>query len=138
MNRKSSLNRYSHAHDEADINLTPMLDVVFILLIFFIITTSFVQETGINVSLASVQSATPQEAPIRVGIDKHNEVWIRNQAIDLRTLQSMIRKIHLQNPQSSVVVFADKASANAVLVKVLDQIHRAGIKNIAIAAELDE
>ena len=118
--------------------MTPMLDVVFILLIFFIITTSFIQEAGINVALSQTQSATPQEASIRVSIDRHGEIWLKDQAVDIRTLQSVLRKMHLENPQSAVIILADNASDNASLVKVLEQVHRAGIENIAIAAELNE
>ena len=126
------------AHGEVDINLTPMLDVVFILLIFFIITTSFIQEAGINVALSQTQSATPQEASIRVSIDRHGKIWLKDQAVDIRTLQSTLRKMHLENPQSAVIILADNASDNASLIKVLEQVHRAGIENIAIAAELNE
>ena len=127
-----------HTHGEVDINLTPMLDVVFILLIFFIITTSFIQEAGINVALSQTQSATPQEASIRVSIDRHGKIWLKDQAVDIRTLQGVLRKMHLENPQSAVIILADNASDNASLVKVLEQVHRAGIENIAIAAELNE
>ena len=127
-----------HTHGEVDINLTPMLDVVFILLIFFIITTSFIQEAGINVALSQTQSATPQEASIRVSIDRHGKIWLKDQAVDIRTLQGVLRKMHLENPQSAVIILADNASDNASLIKVLEQVHRAGIENIAIAAELNE
>ena len=136
---RSLLTRKSpHAHSEVDINLTPMLDVVFILLIFFIITTSFIQEAGINVALSQAKSATPQEASIRVSIDQYGEIWFKDQVIDIRTLQSVLRKMYLENPQSAVIILADNASDNASLVKVLDQVHRAGITNIAIAAKLNE
>ncbi len=137
---RSRLNKaYRPASAEVEINLTPMLDVVFILLIFFIITASFVQETGIEVSLLQAKSAVPQEDnPIRISIDRYGEIRIKTQAMDIRTLQGVLRKMHLENPQRAVVILADKASDNASLVKVLDQVHRAGIENIAIAAELDE
>ena len=137
---RSRLNRaYKHSSTEVEINLTPMLDVVFILLIFFIITASFVQETGIKVSLSQAESAVAQEKdPIRISIDRHGEIRVKDQVMDIRTLQGMLQKMHLENPQRAVIILADKASDNASLVKVLDQVHRAGIENIAIAAELDE
>ena len=137
---RSRLNKaYKYSSTEVEINLTPMLDVVFILLIFFIITASFVQETGIKVSLSQAESAVTQEKdPIRISIDRHGEIRVKDQVMDIRTLQGMLQKMHLENPQRAVIILADKASDNASLVKVLDQVHRAGIENIAIAAELDE
>ena len=137
---KNRLNRaYKHSSAEVEINLTPMLDVVFILLIFFIITASFVQETGIKVSLSQAESAVAQEKdPIRISIDRYGEIRIKDQAMDIRALQGVLQKMHLENPQRAVIILADKASDNASLVKVLDQVHRTGIENIAIAAELDE
>ena len=128
----------AHTDSEIDINLTPMLDVVFILLIFFIVTASFVNETGINITPARATSATPQQATLQIGIDRHGDITVDNRTIDIRTLQNMLNSIYLQNPQSSVIIVADKASNNASLVKVLDSISRAGIENIAIAAEVDE
>ena len=137
---RSRLSRaYKQSSADVEINLTPMLDVVFILLIFFIITASFVQETGLKVSLSQAESAVAQEKdPIRISIDRYGEIRIKDQAIDVRILQGMLQKMHLENPQRAVIILADKASDNASLVKVLDQVHRAGIENIAIAAELDE
>jgi len=137
---RSRLNRaYRRASTEVEINLTPMLDVVFILLIFFIITASFVQETDIKISLSQAESVVSQEkASIRISIDRYGEIRIKNQAMDIRTLQSVLREMHLENPQRAVIILADKASDNASLVRVLDRVHRAGIENIAIAAELDE
>ena len=137
---RSRLNRaYKHTSTDVEINLTPMLDVVFILLIFFIITASFVQETGIKVSLSQAESAVAQEKnPIRISIDRYGEIRIKDQAMDIRTLRGVLQKMHLENPQRAVIIVADKASDNASLVKVLDQVHRTGIENIAIAAELDE
>jgi len=138
MTRNRLIRKYRSSDDEVDINLTPMLDVVFILLIFFIITTSFVQDGGIKVALSEATTATPQEASIWVSIDRHGEVWIKDSPVDIRALSDVLRRMYLENSQGTVVVLADEASNNAVLVKVLDQIRRAGIDNIAIAAELSE
>lgn len=138
MTRKYLLRKKTQTQSEVDINLTPMLDVVFILLIFFIVTASFVQETGMNIALSTAESAVPQQASIHIGIDSNGDIRIKDEWIDIRTLQGVLREMHLQNPHSAVIILADKASDNATLVKVLDQIHRAGIANIAVAAEIDE
>ena len=138
MIRNRLTSKKSRTRNEVDLNLTPMLDVIFILLIFFIVTSSFVQTTDINVTLSTATATTTQEASIHIGIDRHGDIWIENQATDIRTLQNILAEMYAENPQSTVTIFADEASDNASLVKVLDRIHRVGIENIAIAAEVDE
>ena len=135
MLRNRLFSHRSGGDEEVDINLTPMLDVVFI---FFIITASFVNEAAIEVSLAEAQSATPHSTAIWVTIDKHGELWFEEQTIDIRALAAALQRAHPKAAQASVVVFADQASNNATLVRVLDQIRRAGFQNIAIAAELGD
>ena len=137
MRQRSLLRRQSD--EEVDINLTPMLDVVFILLIFFIVTASFVKEAGIEVSRPAAESAVRQEhAAIIVAIDARGGVWIDKRSVDLRAVRANVERLHLQNPQGSVVILADRASHNGVLVEVLDQVRMAGVDKIAIAATQDE
>lgn len=128
--------RHSAATEEADVSLTPMLDVVFILLIFFIVTASFVKETGIEITRPLSETASKQEnTAISVAIDEQGEVWVDGQRIDVRMLRSYIEKAYSGNPQSAVVVIAHRASRNAALITVLDQIRLAGVDDIAIAAD---
>ena len=136
MRQRSLLRRQSD--EEVDINLTPMLDVVFILLIFFIVTASFVKEAGIEVSRPAAETAARQEhASIIVAIDARGGVWIDKRSVDLRAVRANVERLHLQNPQGSVVIMADRASPNGVLVEVLDQVRMAGVDKIAIAATQD-
>lgn len=131
--QRSSLRRQSD--EEVDVNLTPMLDVVFILLIFFIVTASFVKEAGIEVSRPAAESAMRQEhASIIIAIDARGGVWIDKRNVDTRAVRANVERLHLQNPQGSVVIIADRASHNGVLVEVLDQVRMAGVDKIAIAA----
>lgn len=120
---------------ESPIDLTPMLDVVFILLIFFIVTASFVKESGIEVNKPEAQTAVKKElANIFVAINEHDEIWIDKRQVDVRALRAIIERLNAENPQSSIVIQADKRSTNEKLVKVMDAARQAGIYNIAIAA----
>ena len=135
--QRSPLRRQSD--EEVDVNLTPMLDVVFILLIFFIVTASFVKEAGIEVSRPAAESAVRQEhAAILIAIDARGGVWIDKRNVDPRAVRANVERLHLQNPQGSVVIVADRASHNGVLVEVLDQVRMAGVDKIAIAATPNE
>lgn len=122
--------------EESPIDLTPMLDVVFILLIFFIVTASFVKESGIEVNKPQAQSAVKKElANIFIAINEHDEIWIDKRKADIRSLRAIIERLKAENPQSSIVIQADKRSTNEKLVMVMDAGRQAGIYNIAIAAE---
>ena len=122
--------------EDSPIDLTPMLDVVFILLIFFIVTASFVKESGIEVNKPQAQSAVKKElASIFIAINEHDEIWIDKRKADVRSLRAIIERLNAENPQSSIVIQADKRSTNEKLVLVMDAARQAGIYNIAIAAE---
>ncbi len=125
------------AEEESGIDLTPMLDVVFILLIFFLVTSTFVKETGIDVRRASAATAQPKErASILIAISAEGEVWIDRRRVDLRAVQGNVERLLAENPQSSVVIQADERSENGILVQVLDQARLAGALDVAIAATL--
>jgi biopolymer transport protein ExbD len=122
--------------DEGDeINLTPMLDVVFIMLIFFIVTASFIKEAGIDVNRpdAPVTESKPEDANILVIINGNDEVWIDRRLIDPRAVRANIERLHAENPQGSVVIQANKKSTNKMLVWVMDSTRSAGVYNISIA-----
>ena len=125
-----------HADEEEnEINLTPMLDVVFIMLIFFIVTASFIKEAGIDVNRpdAPVTESKPEDANILVVINANDEIWIDRRLIDPRALRANIERLHAENPQGSVVIRADKKSTNKMLVTVMDSSRNAGVYNISIA-----
>jgi len=121
--------------DENEINLTPMLDVVFIMLIFFIVTASFIKEAGIDVNRpdAPVTESTPEEANILVMINANDEIWIERRLIDPRAVRANIERLHAENPDGSVVIQANKKSTNKMLVWVMDSSRNAGVYNISIA-----
>ena len=121
--------------EEEGIDLTPMLDVVFIMLIFFIVTTSFVKEAGIEVSRPSAKSAKQKEsASLFIAINQSGEIWIDKRRVDVRSVRANVEKLHAESPEGAVVIQADKNSNTGVLVKVMDQARLAGVTNISLAA----
>lgn len=122
--------------EEAGIDMTPMLDIVFIMLIFFIVTTSFVKESGIEVNRPSAATAVKKErANIMIAIDEAGQVWVDKRSIDVRSVRANVERLHAENPEGSVVIQADQASKSGLLVKVMDQVRLAGVFNISIAAK---
>jgi biopolymer transport protein ExbD len=122
--------------EEAVIDMTPMLDVVFIMLIFFIVTASFVKESGIDVNRPEAATAVKKDrANILVAISDKGEIWINKRRIDVRAVQANIERLHAENPQGTVVIQADKKSTTQTLIKVMDASRSAGITDVSIAAQ---
>jgi biopolymer transport protein ExbD len=127
----------SRGEDDTEINLTPMLDVTFIMLIFFIVTASFVKEAGIDVSRPPAATAERKErGNILVAITNNDQIWIDRRQVDARALRANIERLHAENPQGSVVIQADKDSKNGLLVQVMDAARLAGVSNVSLAAEV--
>jgi biopolymer transport protein ExbD len=123
--------------DESEVNLTPMLDVVFIMLIFFIVTASFVKEAGIEVSRPNAATAERKEkGNILVAISADNQIWIDRRQVDPRALRANIERMHSENPMGAVIIQADEESKNKLLVQVMDAARLAGVKSVSIAAEV--
>lgn len=122
---------------QSEVNLTPMLDVVFIMLIFFIVTASFVKEAGIDISRPPAATAVRKErGNILIAITHNDQIWIDRRQVDPRALRANIERLHAENPQGSVVIQADKDSRNGLLVQVMDAARMAGVKSVALAAEV--
>ena len=133
MSKKKS--SFAADDEENEINLTPMLDVVFIMLIFFIVTASFIKEAGLDVNRpdAPMTESTPEESNILVLINANDEIWIERRLIDPRALRANIERMHAENPDGSVVIQANNQSSNKMLVTVMDAARQAGVYNISIA-----
>lgn len=118
-----------------NINLTPMIDMVFILLIFFIVTTSFVKETGVEINRPSAKTAERKEqGNILVAITQNGEIWIDRRPVEAQSVRANIERLKAQNPEGAVIIQADNNSQTGVLITVIDQIRLAGIVNISLAA----
>ena len=122
--------------EEAAIDMTPMLDVVFIMLIFFIVTASFVKEAGIDVNRPEAATAVKKDrANILIAISDKGEIWINKRRIDVRAVQANIEHLRAENPQGSVVIQADKKATTETLIKVMDASRAAGVYDVSIAAQ---
>jgi len=127
--------RRTREQEESEIDITPMLDVVFIMLIFFIVTASFVKESGIDVNRPDASTAEVKErGNILVAITESNQVWIDRRQVDVRSVRANIERLRAENPEGAVVIQADKDSKNGLLVKVMDAARQAGVENVSLAA----
>ncbi len=118
----------------ADIDMTPMMDIVFIMLIFFIVTTSFVKESGIEVNRPSAETAEQQKrGNIIVALKSNNEIWIDKRTVEVHQVRAHIERLRAEQPEGTVIISADKASSTGKLVEVMDQIRAAGVRDAAIA-----
>jgi len=134
--RKNSITNIQMEQEENEINLTPMLDVVFIMLIFFIVTASFIRETGLDVNRPDQdqpQVVSNEEGAILVIIDDTDDIWIDNRIVDPRAVSANITRLYAENPDRPVVVQAAPDSSAKTLVGVMDASRLAGVFNISIA-----
>ncbi|WP_122035380.1 biopolymer transporter ExbD [Aliivibrio sp. EL58] len=128
--------RRTKAKEEASIDLTPMLDIVFIMLIFFIVTSSFVRESGVEVNRPqAAHSIAQKEVGIFVAITANNQIFIDKRRVDIERVEAMLSSLHLDNPQASLVIQADKHAYNGTVVSVMDAAKGVGIESIALATE---
>ena len=129
--------RRARRKSESEVNLTPMLDVVFIMLIFFIVTASFVKESGIEISRPGASTAVRKEkGNILIAISANDQIWMNRRQVDPRALRANIERMHAENPQGSVVIQADTNAKTGLLVKVMDAARSAGVKDVSLAADI--
>ena len=127
----------SHNPESEDhgIDLAPMLDFVLNLLIFFIITTSFVKQTGAIIDKPTAETAEHRESGnLLIAVRPNGEVWMDRKQVDLRELRPSVEKLHIERPDDTVVIIADKIAPAGQVAKVMDEVRKAGIKDIAISA----
>lgn len=118
-----------------EINLTPLIDMVFILLIFFLVTTSFIRESSVTIQRPKADSATPQQnAEITVTVDAEQRIWLNNVTLDIRLLRARLIEMGLNSAGRSAVILADAQTSTGLLVNVMDQLRLAGFQNISVAA----
>jgi biopolymer transport protein ExbD len=133
---RRAANRFSRTDEESDINLTPMLDVVFIMLIFFIVTATFIKQTGIDVLRPDAQSAEQKPTvSVLVAIGPNGEIWIDNKQVDESTVRAHIERLHSENPKGGLVIQADKAAKYERLTAVLNAARAAGMSQVAISTD---
>jgi biopolymer transport protein ExbD len=127
--------RRRRKRDESEINITPMLDVVFIMLIFFIVTTSFVKEWGIDVTRPSDNATVKSEAEnIVIEITAQNTIMVNKRPVDLGGVRPNVERLRAENPEASVIVATAVGSRTGLLVSVIDQARQAGAEDVSIAS----
>lgn len=122
--------------DEPEINITPMLDIVFIMLIFFIVTTTFVRETGVEVDKPQAITTEPRpQGNVLIGISNSDEIYMNGNLIELSEVRTLVQRARDENPEGSVILISDKGARTGMLVDVMDQVQAAGVTRMAISAD---
>lgn len=118
-----------------ELNMAPLIDMVFILLIFFLVTTSFVRETGIDINRPIAATAVSKEkVNILIGITKDDRIFMDKREIDPRAVRANVERALAENPEGSVIIVADRESRTGIVIKVMDGCRLAGAKNVSLAA----
>ncbi|MCM2680230.1 ExbD/TolR family protein [Echinimonas agarilytica] len=127
---------FMNQEEESQIDLTPMLDVVFIMLIFFIVTSTFVKESGVDVTRPDAETAVVTESnSIQIGITSANQVFMDKRQIDKRAIRANVEKSLAENPGAAVIIVADQDSNTSTLIDVMDQARLAGATSVSVASE---
>ena len=127
--------RYQSAEVDPEINMTPMLDIVFIMLIFFIVTAVFVKEAGVDVNRPeAVMSTKVKRVSMLIAVTDDNQVWINKSEVELRDVRAVAEKLHRENPQGAVVIQADRASQAGIVVDIMQTLNDMGVPSVSIAA----
>jgi biopolymer transport protein ExbD len=127
--------RHAGESEDHGIDLAPMLDFVMNLLIFFIITTSFVREPGVVVNKAeALKVGEQQQGNILIAIRPNGEVWMDRRQVDMREVRPLIERMHLERPEDTVIIIADKKAPSGTLALVMDEVKHGGVKEVAIGA----
>lgn len=122
--------------EDSDINLAPMLDVVFIMLIFFIVTATFIKQAGIDVMRPDALSA--EEKPtvsVLIAVGENGDIWIDNRRVDAAAVRAHIERLHAENPKGGLVVQADRGAKMEKVLAVLGAARAANITEVAISTE---
>jgi biopolymer transport protein ExbD len=129
------MRRHHQQDEDTGIDLTPMLDVVFIMLIFFIVTSSFIKEAGVEVQRPQAQTASPQDkGNILIAITADGQVWMDKKVVDVRSVRAHVERMRVDQPDGAVVVQADQDARTGLVVQVMDQARLAGVQDVALAA----
>lgn len=128
--------KHAQAEDDSEINITPMLDIVFIMLIFFIVTTSFVKETGIDPIRPEADTAEHKSrGNILVAVSETGRIWMQKKEVELSQVRALAEGVVSESPESSAVIIADRGAPTGVVIDVMDQVRLAKVNNVSIGAE---
>ncbi len=121
--------------EDVEINMTPMLDIVFIMLIFFIVTAVFVKEAGVEVNKPeAVMSQKVKQVSTLIAITEDDKIWINKNEVELRDVRAIVEQLRKENPKGKVVIQGDAESKSGIMVDIMDQLSQAGVTGVAISA----
>ena len=127
--------RHAERQEDTEVNITPMLDIVFIMLIFFIVTTSFIRETGIDPRRPEAVSAAQKErGNILIGVSAGGQIWMDKRPVELGAVRQRVEQARSESPESTVVIVADERASTGLVIDLMDQVRLGGILNISVAA----
>ena len=137
-NKMLNISAARRAHRKIiELNMAPLIDMVFILLIFFLVTTSFVKETGVDIARPVASTAVSRTgATVLIGITKNNAIYMNKKEIDVRSVTTEVERALMENPKANVVIVADRDSFTGLVINVMDKCKLAGAENISLAANL--
>jgi biopolymer transport protein ExbD len=124
---------------ESELNMTPLIDMMFIMLLFFLVTTNYVKETGIEVNRpTAATAAVDPKAALMIAVDGNNRIFIDRREIDPRAVRANVERLMAEHPDSAVIVVADQGSSTGTAIQVMDGCRLAGAKNVSLAASPPE
>ena len=123
-------------NESVELNMTPLIDMIFILLIFFMVTASFVRESGVEIERPVAHNSESRNPSVVVSIDSANTIWIDNRSVDVRAVQAWMTNFLSESPEGVVIIAADTASRTGVAIQVLDACRSAGVKNVSVSTML--
>lgn len=129
------MREHSKKEEDLEINMTPMLDIVFIMLIFFIVTAVFVKEAGVEINKPEAEMASEQpKVSILIAITSNNQVWVNRKEVDVKAVRSIVEKLHSENPKGTVSVQADEKAKAGTTLEVMKAVRAAGVPQVSISA----
>ncbi|GAK33452.1 biopolymer transporter ExbD [Iodidimonas nitroreducens] len=130
------MRKFSKSEEEAEINMTPMLDIVFIMLIFFIVTASFVKESGLDVNKPppnEQEQKDDDKKNILIQVDSSNRIFVNMRPVDIASVRANVERMHAENPEGVVVIQPAPDAFSGIVVEIYDQARQAGVYNVSIA-----
>lgn len=129
------MREHAQSDEAEEINMTPMLDIVFIMLIFFIVTAVFVKEAGVSVDKPIAASAElKQQAAVLIAVTDADQVWVNRKRVEIKALRTVLERLLAENPRGTVVIQADKEAKSGITMQVMEAARQAGAPNVAISA----
>jgi len=130
------MRKHAQQEEETEINMTPMLDIVFIMLIFFIVTAVFVKEAGFSVLKPEAESARQlPQVSVLIAVSSDDEIWINRELTAIEELRTTVEKLYAENPKGTIAIQGDEEADAVLVMKVYDAVRDAGVDKIAIATE---